>query len=581
MENILDFVKNNKIKVLISIVILILIIVGIYKILESKKKEYNPIEVSTYNYFVLNKDSKYGVIDITGKIVIEPIYDNVKIPNPEKAVFICKEVDKFIALNDLNEQIFTEYEEIDAISINGIVSSIPYEKTVLKYKKNGKYGIISFEGKEITKPIYEEIHGLENKETELLIKLNGKYGVINVKGAKLINPEYDNIVADGFYTDKDKYGLSGYIVSNKTTEGYRYGYISNTYKKVLSVEHNEIERILDTKNEKDTYLIASKNGKYGVIKNKKILIDYSYQGIEYDSNNSLFEVEKNEKYGIIDYNGKIIIPLEYEGIEIKGIYVQAYKNDGEMIVYNMQGEKVTDLKYASIIKTQNDNYQITINEDGFYGIINEQNEELVENKYNYIEYLFEDYFIAANEQGKLGVINIGQEEKIQLKYDVLQRIDDTKVIEAKLLSEQKTEIYNSNLDLVYSIKNAFIYKEDKYLKVYSKEEDKYLDFNGNELETKEVFESNVLIASKKDNKWGFIDRDENIVVAHKYDKVTEFNEYGYAGIKLNDKWGVIDSKGDIIKEPSYENLETNSTPEFLGEFYKVYYGYGEFYYTNR
>lgn len=581
MGNSVDFVKNNKIKVLISIIILILIIIGVYKILESKKKEYNLIEVSTYNYFILKKDSKYGVIDSKGKVIIEPIYDNVKIPNPEKAVFICKKADKLITLNNSSEQIFTEYEEIDSISINGIVSNIPYEKTVLKYKKNGKYGVISFEGKEITKPIYEEIKGLENKETELLIKLNGKYGVINVKGAKLIKPQYDNIIADGFYTDKDKYGLSGYIVSNKTKEGHRYGYISNTYKKVLNVEYNEIERILDNKNEEDTYLIASKNGKYGVIKNGKVLINYAYQGVEYDSNNSLFEIEKSEKYGIMDHNGKTIIPIEYTAVEIKGIYIYVYTNNEEMIVYNMQGEKVTDLKYSSIMKTQNENYQITINEDGFYGIINTQNEELVANKYSYMEYLFEDYFIVANEQGKLGVINIGQEEKIQLKYDVLQRIDSTKVIEAKLLKDQKTDIYTSNLELVYSIKNASIYKEDKYLKVYSKEENRYLDFNGNELEAKEVFKNSTLIANKKDNKWGFIDRNENIVVEHKYDKVTEFNEYGYAGINLNDKWGIINSKGNIIKEPIYENIETNLEPEFLGEFYKVYYGYGEFYYTDK
>lgn len=577
----LDFVKNNKIKIIVLGIVLFLITVVIYQVLETNKKEYNPIEVSTYNYFILNKDSKYGVIDTSGKVIVEPIYDNVKIPNPEKAVFICKEADKFIAVNNLNEKIFTEYEEIDAISLNGTVSNIPYEKTVLKYKKNGKYGIINFEGKEITKPIYEEIKGLENKETELLIKLNGKYGVINVKGAKLIKPEYNNIVADGFYTDKDKYGLSGYIVSNKTTEGYIYGYINNKYKKVLKVEHNEIERILDTKNEEDTYLIASKNGKYGIIKNGKVLTNYAYQGIEYDSESSLFEIEKSEKYGIIDYNGRIIIPIEYTGIEIKGIYIYAYTDTEEMIVYNMQGERVRDLKYASITKTQNENYQITINEDGFYGIINGKNEELVENKYSYIEYLFDDYFIVANEQGKLGVINIGKEEKIQLKYDVVQRINDAKVIEAKLLSDQKTDIYNSNLELVYSIKNAIIYKEDKYLKIYTKEEDKYLDFNGNEIETKEVFKNNALIANKKDNKWGFIDRDGDIVVEHTYDKVTEFNEYGYAGISLNDKWGVIDSKGNIVKEPSYENIETNSAPEFLGEFYKVYYGYGEFYYTDK
>ena len=580
MENVLDFVKNNKIKVLVAFLVIVIIIIGIYKFLESKNKEYTFTEVSTYNYFVLNKDSKYGVIDTTVKFIIEQIYDNVNIPNPEKAVFICRKEDNLIVLNDSNEEIFTEYEEVNSIGINGIVSNIPYEKTVLKYKKDGKYGIINFDGKEITKPIYEEIKGLENKESELLVKYSGKYGVINVKGAKLIKPEYDNIVADGFYTDKNNYGLSGYILSNKTQEGYKYGYINYKYNEVLNVEYDTIERILDTKNIEDTYLIASKNGKYGVVKNNKVLINYSYQGIEYNSDNSMFEIEKNDKYGIIDYTGNSIIPIEYTGIEINGIYIQAF-NDEERKVYNILGEVITDLKYEAILKTQNENYQITINEDGFYGIINAQNEELVKNKYNYIEYLFEDYFIVSNENGKLGVINSKEEVKLELKYDVLQKIENTNVIEAKILKEKNTDIYSSNLELVYSVKEGFIYKENEYLKVYSKEEDKYLDFNGGILEAKEVFKDNTLISSKKDNKWGFVDRNENIVVEYNYDKVTEFNEYGYAGIKLNNKWGVIDSKGNIVKEPSYEDIETNSNPEFLGEFYKVYYGYGEFYYTDK
>ena len=89
----------------------------------------------------------------------------------------------------------------------------------------------------------------------------------------------------------------------------------------MDVEYNSIERILNAKDEKDTYLIASKNGKYGVVKNSKVLINYSYQGIEYDNDNSIFEIEKNDKYGVMDANGKIIIPIEYIGIELSLIHI--------------------------------------------------------------------------------------------------------------------------------------------------------------------------------------------------------------------------------------------------------------------
>ena len=61
--------------------------------------------------------------------------------------------------------------------------------------------------------------------------------------------------------------------------------------------------------------------------------------------------------------------------------------------------------------------------------------------------------------------------------------------------------------------------------------------------------------------------------------VTEFNEYGYAGIKSKNKWGSINENGDVIKEPTYE-VESNIIPSFIKEYYQVDLGYGEPYYTN-
>ena len=46
------------------------------------------------------------------------------------------------------------------------------------------------------------------------------------------------------------------------------------------------------------------------------------------------------------------------------------------------------------------------------------------------------------------------------------------------------------------------------------------------------------------------------------------------------KWGVIDEKGNIILEPTYTIEESNEDPEFIGKYYRVYYGYGESYFTN-
>ena len=134
--------------------------------------------------------------------------------------------------------------------------------------------------------------------------------------------------------------------------------------------------------------------------------------------------------------------------------------DEEPIFYNISGEKIENTKYTSILDTKNENYYITTDNDGFYGIINKDNNELIKNKYNYLEYLYEDYFIASNEEGYLGVINVNDDILVEFKYEVLQKIDDTNVLEAKILKENKSELYSKSMEKVYSASNVSVYKND-------------------------------------------------------------------------------------------------------------------------
>ena len=107
----------------------------------------------------------------------------------------------------------------------------------------------------------------------------------------------------------------------------------------------------------------------------------------------------------------------------------------------------------------------------------------------------------------------------------------------------------------------------------------YLDKEGNIISSKEILEQNNIYALKKDEKWGFVDKEGNIIIEPKYDMVTEFNSYGFAGIKQGNKWGVIDTTGNIVLEPTY-NINWQE-PEFIGKYCKVNFGYGLDYYTDK
>lgn len=277
-------------------------------------------------------------------------------------------------------------------------------------------------------------------------------------------------------------------------------------------------------------------------------------------------------------NGREIIPVEYKQINVKGIHIQAVAFDETITYFDAKGNKIEQNKYESILKTDNDNYFVTIDEEGKYGITDAQEQPILENTYRYLEYLYEDYFIAANEEGFLGVINNLGNIVVDFKYEVLQQVDNTYVIEAKILSQNKTELYSRKLELIDTKQNISISSYENYIEVHSQDEVKYFDINGNPLTNEQVCQG-PLFAKEENGKWGFIDRDGNIVVDFIYDRTTSSNEYGFAGIKKDGKWGVVDQNGNIITEPTYQIDDGSKDPEFIGVYYKIYYGYGESYYT--
>ena len=80
----------------------------------------------------------------------------------------------------------------------------------------------------------------------------------------------------------------------------------------------------------------------------------------------------------------------------------------------------------------------------------------------------------------------------------------------------------------------------------------------------------IIVESRKD-------LNGNVKIEAIYDMVTELNNYGFAAIKKDNKWGVIDSEAEILVEPSYE-IEWDE-PEFIGPYVKLNFGYGLVYYT--
>lgn len=573
-------------KIIIPIILFLLIIIGllIYFFVKNKEKEnrdYQIEQITDYKYFVSkSQDSqKFGVIDTNGNVVIDEQYDDVQIPNPSKAVFICINGDSSKVFNSEAQEIYTEFGEISTLRLKNTSSDLIYEKSVLKYEQNGKFGLIGIDGKKLTEPIYDSIDTLQYKEGELIVKQNDKYGIINQKGYILVDIEYDEITADGFYDMETQYRYDGYIVANKTDMGYRYGYVSCDGKQILDLLYNDLKRITNISDE-EPYLLVAENGRYGVMKKSTQIISNEYQSISYDASNNIFVVQKGQKYGVMDFSGKQIIECKYPQIDVKGRNIYVTKDDNMVEVYDTSGNLTnmsSDLIYIDI--PEKDDYSIriqTIDQNTTYQICKE-GEDDVQEEYQYIEYLENDLFVASKSGGNLGIIDLNGDVKTEFKYSSIQIIPNTDLIQMVNTDNITVDFADKTAKIITQMANVTITNNEHFIKLSNSNESKYINLDGKEISNIEAYPNNLLFAVSKDGKWGYTDKDGNIKVEAIYDKVTEFNKYGFAGVLKDGKWGIIKQDGTILVQPSYE-IDSQIEPYFIGEYYQVKYGLGQMYY---
>ena len=564
---------NKKIRwIIIGIVAVIIIAISIMAIINEVQLHYKVEKISEYNYFTLEQNQKYGVIDKNGNIVIEAEYEAVQIPNPSKAIFVCvkkynentKEYET-VVYNEKKEVLFSNYKNVQSISIYTNVNSTPYEKSVLTYKENGKYGLINLEGKQITKPVYDEISSINYKEGTFLVKQNELEGIINMKGKVIIKCEYESVTSDNYYSENGYNKQAGFIVSKKTEDGYRYGYVNYRGTIILNPIYTQLERVTEIANEKGVYFIAFKNGQAGLLKNNKEILNYEYEDIQYNVLGSIFITKRNGKYGAVNLEGTTVLYPEYDNVYTGGMYLNALK-DKDIFIFDLNGNKI-ETNEVSKTKTENANYYITIDKNNKYKVVDSKDNIIIDKDYTYIEYLPGDYFIVERDS-KSGIIDSNGKSVIELKYDSISRINETDILQME--KDKNIALYNLNMKEIVSMDNAIVkeVKDEKaYILLYSDTDFKYLDKEGNILTSQNLFENNTLFAKNINGKWGFVDKDGNLKVQNDYELVTDFNKYGFAGIKKDGKWGSINQNGEIVQEPTYD-LKRN-IPEFVGKYYRV------------
>ena len=278
----------------------------------------NGCDVSN-NLIKIQKDKKWGLATRKGEIIVPPMYYTVKPLTRKGQISIEVKTDqwqvKYGVIDSLGKEIFPPiYDAVDYISnINAF--------RILKVTDNSrKYGIANLSGKIILEPIYDDIGEFKNGLATVV--LNGKYGIINQYGKNVLEPVYDHLLAN----------FSPNIIIVK--QGTYYGAIEVTKKVKIPLKYDRIypgKNILFGKIGKQWYQIEQTG--------KERKLDFEIQAL--DTYYKQFRITKNNKQGLMDDTGKIIVAIKWDHIPdtfIGGVGIA--KRDDKYYLVDFYGNEI-------------------------------------------------------------------------------------------------------------------------------------------------------------------------------------------------------------------------------------------------
>ena len=448
------------------------------------------------------------------------------------------------------------------------------EKTIaLKYfpvYTNEKWGVINSKGEIIIDPIYHETIIIPDSTKAVFIctydvdydKGNYKTKVLNEKNEEIIIG-YETVEPIENYDNENTLWYEKNVLKVKK-EG-KYGLVDLKGKTIVNCDYDTIDSLKGTTNS----LIVTKDEKKGLIDNTgTIIIETKYKNIlaiseKYE--NGYIVQEENGKYGVINCNKTTVLESKYD--EIKPIYgngkYYVVKEKGKWKVVNTEGENYLEGKFDAI-KSINNDYAV-IQKDGKYGVISiVDSKKAIDTKYEDITFATgSNYIVKSNNQ--YGIMNLEGETLIETKYSNLIYREVANFYEATK-KDYLSDLIDSDMNVRVTGIISFINTTDGYMKIRIGEDYKYYNFKFEEKESKDVLKDNTIFLSKKDGKYGFVNKDGIVVVDYIYDDAGEQNEFGYASVKKDELWGCVNAKGSVKIEPSYK-LDNNVLVEFIGKWH--------------
>ncbi|MFT6356119.1 MAG: hypothetical protein ACJAVF_000460 [Paraglaciecola sp.] len=303
-----------------------------------------------------------------------------------------------------------------------------------------------------------------------------------------------------------------------------------------------------------------------------------------------FPVKVNKKWGLMNADGKIVLPPNYNAIgEFKQFGYAVMQREGGVGMLNSQGKEIVPPIYDDL-KTL-DSTLISVMKDGNWRVINLQGKTVLEPGYGQVK-IMDKQFLAFSLNHRWGVVDINGKNIAEPKYESVEIFKKDYFLtkldgELGLLTKKGTvilhpsadeiSIYNPDLFFFKTTKNSrwgavnrqgdlvvannfesFSKVDKNFLKLIGKRKAYLFSTYFNTILTQGDYEtyypfSNDYVIAKKQRLLGLIDECGTVNLQPRYHEIQAYAE-GLFRVNLNGKWGVVDENDQVVIGFDYDYI---------------------------
>lgn len=341
--------------------------------------------------------TKYGIIDVLGKVLLPFVYDDIRPIRGNSALYVVTDITESEANNDrIYEPVYDKNRKFKTY-----VADIHGDSIF----SCDNYAMIDCFDKYLhlcDRQSYERKHYV----TSLPVPVLSSYAIMDITDGKIIM-EYEDYNSLEFHD-----GLA------KRMAGHKVGMVDMHRNEIIPYIYNSIDPFIN-----GLAKVMSVNNKWGIIDNKgQVVLPCTYDAIEYDG--GLIRINKKNKWGAANASSSIIIPIKYDAIiDVGSDHIIANK-DKDSYLINKDGNIIQKFSFSVVRMLTPGLFEVSDYKSGLnVGAVDYAG--VLQIPFNYTRILpidigndaFSDKYLAVEVNKKWGIIDINGKSIIACEYN--------------------------------------------------------------------------------------------------------------------------------------------------------------------